>query len=115
MPQLNTAIYFHQYGWLFLTFFFFYLIFLKYYLPKVIRLVKIESNHLVYHLNLISNLDQQLKKENRNKIRDSFYKLLLAPSLLNQLTDIYRKNLGNQVGMSQIERTAFNLLDQYIK
>lgn len=113
MPQLNTAIYFHQYGWLFFSFFFFYLIFLKYYLPKVIRLVKIESNHLIYHLNLINSLDKQLKNNNNNKMRDQLYKVLLAPSLVSQLINIYVKNLGNRIKTSQIERTTFNLLDKY--
>lgn len=115
MPQLNTTIYFHEYSWLFFTFFFFYLIFLKYYLPQIIHWMKIKQNHLVYHLEFLTSIDTQIKKITTHSTIQEVYKLLLGTSLLGHLDYVYRHNSANQLKSSNVERTVFNLLNSYRK
>lgn len=115
MPQLNTTIYFHEYGWLFFTFFFFYFIFLKYYLPQLIHWMKVKQSNLVYHLNFLTIMDQKIQHLTTNQTIKELYKLLLSTSLLGSLNQVYRKNIGNQLKSSNVERTIFNLFNSYRK
>lgn len=115
MPQLNTTIYFHEYGWLFFTFFFFYFVFLKYYLPKLVVWMKVKQNYLVYHLEFITIIDHKIREQNTHYILQEIYKLLLGSSLLGHLDKIYRQNLSNQLKSSTVERTILNLLNSYKK
>lgn len=113
MPQLNTTIYFHEYGWLFFSFFLFYFIFLKYYLPKLIYWMKVKQSNLVYHLNFLSIIDKKIQTVSTNQTIKELYKLLLSTSLIGNLDQVYRKNLGNQLKTSNVERTIFNLFNSY--
>lgn len=113
MPQLNTTIYFHEYGWLFFSFFFFYFIFLKYYLPKLIHWMKVKQSNLVYHLDFLTTIDKKIQLLSTNETVQELYKLLLSTSLLSTLNQVYRRNIGNQLKSSNVERTIFNLLNSY--
>lgn len=115
MPQLNTTIYFHEYGWMFFTFFFFYFIFLKYYLPKVTTWMKVKQNHLVYQLEFIQAIDLEVTKKTTHSTIQEIYKLFLASSLISYLNEVYKQNLNNKLTTSQVERTILNLLNSYKK
>lgn len=115
MPQLNTAIYYHEYSWLFFTFFAFYFIFLKYLLPSLIRWVKLENNSLVYHLDLLNNLDLLIEQSNISTVSKKLYKLLLTSNLIQALPYIYNTRLSGGLKTSASERTLLTLFNKYNK
>lgn len=75
--------------------------------------MKTETNSLIYHLNLVDQLDKLIEDSNSRVINNSLYKLLLTITLLQQLPQIYNNNLTADVKTSSSERTIFTLLTKY--
>jgi len=112
MPQLDTIIFFHEYSWLFFSFFFFYFIFLKYFFPYLVLWMKLENSNLTYHLELIIYLDNLIKKLQYINYTRKFYKLFMTTSTLEGLNSIYLRKIASHINSTQVERTIFNLLKQ---
>ena len=112
MPQLNTSIYFHEYGWLVTSFFFFYLIFLKYHLSSLIHWMKFKSKSLAYYLNHLGKIDNIIKSVSRMNLISYVYRIMLNSSLLTQLDHALSKSNKSIAFLSNfsIERTVFNFL-----
>lgn len=81
----------------------------------MIHWMKVKQNNLVYHLDFLSQIDSKIQRMTTNKTGQELYKLLLSTSLLSRLDHVYRRNIGNQLKTSNVERTIFNLLDSYKK
>lgn len=110
MPQLDTMIFFHEYSWLFFSFFIFYFVFLKWFFPNLIVWMKLEGGNIVYHLELVLYLDNLVKKLQYTQYAHLLYRLFMTISTLGGLNSIYLRKIGSQVNNSKVERTIFNLL-----
>lgn len=75
--------------------------------------MKVKQSNLVYHLDFLNQIDSKIKGFTNNQTSRVLYNLLLTTSLLAKLDNVVRKNLGNRLQTSNVERTIFNLMDSY--
>lgn len=110
MPQLDILVYFHEFSWLIISFFLFYFIFLKFFLPKLVTWIKFENKLILYHLNLFKKMNQLIIQSNLNNIYQNLYKLFLCLNLLTHLKTIYNINYKLNINLTLLERTQFLMI-----
>lgn len=112
MPQLDLLIYFHEFSWLVFTFFLFYFVFLKYFLPKLIIWMKFQNKLVLYHLSFFKQMNQLIINNTLRSNIQNIYKIFLCLNLLTNLKTIfnYSYKLVLMNNLTSLERTQFLII-----
>lgn len=108
MPQLDLVIYFHEYSFLFFSFFLFYFVFLKYYLPILVYWVKLNNKYLLYNLVYLNKLNSSIVSKSFISNITLIVSFVFSINAVSKLADVQLNNLEKKLNVSKLELIQYD-------